>query len=102
MSPRTTSHHVVAEFPCRDGQGSAFLAMLLPALADTRAHEGCERIETYTDDTNPDLVILWQEWATREHQQAYIAWRATTGMSEAVAKFVDLDQVRVVHLNAQD
>ena len=48
------SHTTLAEFPCTAGRGAEFLGALLPALADTRAFEGCEGIETYIDSDNPD------------------------------------------------
>ena len=76
--------------------------MLLPALADTRAHDGCEDIETYTDQDNPDLIVLWQRWATRKHHQTYMAWRAQTDLPQAVAEFMDTNHIIVTHLDAQD
>ena len=96
------SHHVLAQFPCRPGQGQAFLDLLLPALADTRAHDGCLHIETYTNQDDPDLVVLWQKWTSREHHQAYMAWRAETGMLQAAAEFMDANDISVIHLDPHD
>lgn len=95
------SHTTLVEFPCAPGKGAEFLAMLLPALADTRAYEGCEGVETYTDQDNPDLVLLWEKWAARSNQEAYIAWRVETGMLEAFGPFL-AGEVRIVQLSAAD
>jgi quinol monooxygenase YgiN len=95
------SHTVVAEFSCSPGKGAEFLGLLLPALADTRAFKGCELIETYTDQSNPDLVVLWEKWATREDQEAYMAWRAETGMIDMIGPFMAAAP-RFVHLAAAD
>ena len=82
------SHTVYVEFNCQEGVGGTFLPGLLEALADTRAFEGCESVETYTDAENPDRIILWEEWAAREHQEAYLAWRAETGMMDQMAQIM--------------
>ena len=56
------SHTVILEFKCNEGVGPGFLEMLLGALADTRAFEGCENVETYTDADDPDRIVLWEKW----------------------------------------
>lgn len=97
------SHSALAEFPCNPGKGSEFLAQaMLPALEETRAFDGCESIEVYLDEDNPDRVILWEKWATRGHYEAYIAWRMATGFVEMVAPFMDPNSFRAVHLSRQD
>jgi len=46
------------EFPCNDGKGAGLLETLQVALVDTRAFAGNKGIETYSDQDNPDLVVL--------------------------------------------
>jgi len=95
------SHTIIAEFPCAPGKGAEFLEILLSALADTRAYEGCELVETYVDQDNPDLVVLWEKWATRENHEAYMGWRMETGMLDAVGQFM-AGEPRFVHLSSAD
>lgn len=95
------SHTVMLDFNCAEGKGPEFLAMLLPALPDTRAYEGCEAVETYVDDANPDRVILWEKWAQRSNQEAYLAWRAETGMMDAIGPFMAAPPA-IIHLDAKD
>ena len=95
------SHTVIVEFPCLPGAAAGFLEILLPALADTRAFEGCERIETYIDQDNPDLVFLWEKWAARANQEAYLGWRIETGMLDLIGPFM-AGELRVAHLLAAD
>lgn len=92
------SHTLFAEFRCAPGKGAEFVKVLLPALADTRKFEGCEMVETYIDQDNPDLVILWEKWAARENQQAYISWRIETGMLDSIGPFL-AGEPRFVHLS---
>ena len=95
------SHTVIVEFTCPEGVGEAFLPGLLDLLVDTRAFEGCESVETYTDSDNPDRILLWEKWATREHQEAYLAWRTETGMMEMNASMM-AEPLRFMHLEPQD
>ncbi len=50
------------------------------SLADTRAFDGCISVSTFVDVDNPDTVMLFEQWATRTHQEAYVAWRIEGGM----------------------
>jgi quinol monooxygenase YgiN len=95
------SHTLIAEFPCAPGTGAAFLEILLPALADTRAFAGCELCETYADQDNPDLVVRWEKWAARENHEAYMGWRMETGILDAIGPFM-AGEPRFVHLSAAD
>jgi quinol monooxygenase YgiN len=95
------SHTVIAEFPCAPGKGAEFLSLLLPALADTRAFAGCQLVETYVDQDKPDLIVLWEKWAQRSNQEAYMAWRAETGMLDVIGPFLSAAP-RFLHLSAAD
>lgn len=94
------SHTAVVEFPCNEGKGAELLATLKVALVDTRAFAGNEGIETYSDQDDPDLVVLWEKWATRADYEAYLAWRMETGLMDVLAPFMDTSKLRIVHLQA--
>ena len=94
------SHTAVVEFPCNEGQGAGFVALLKEALVDTRAFEGNEGIEVYTDQENPDLVVLWEKWRARSDYDAYLAWRMETGLMDVLAPFMDAANLRIVNLDA--
>ena len=74
---------------CNPGKREEFFELLLAALADTRAFEECESVETYVDQDNPDHIYLWEKWATRAHYEAYLAWWMETGMLDSIAPFMD-------------
>ena len=95
------SHTVLLEFTCKEGTGGDFLQALLAALPDTRAYEGCELIETYTDEGNPDHILVWEKWAAKENQESYLNWRMETGMMDAIGPFMAAPPT-FTHLTAQD
>ena len=95
------SHTVMVDFQCQEGKGPEFLEVLLPALSDTRAYEGCEACETYVDDSNPDRIVLWEKWAARSNQESYLGWRAETGMMDLIGPYMAAPPA-FVHLDPKD
>ena len=95
------SHTVLVELSCVNGKGAEYLETILPMLADTRAFEGCELVEVYTDEDNPDRIFLWEKWASRNNQEAYLAWRIETGTLAALDHFMAAEP-RFVHLSPRD
>jgi len=92
------SHTAIVEFPCNEGNGAGLLETLKGALVDTRAFAGNEGIEVYSDQDDPDLVFLWEKWATRADYDAYLAWRMETGLMDVLAPFMDTSKLRIVNL----
>ena len=73
---------LILTFPCKPGRGKDLLEAFKTALTDTRAYPGCLSVATYTSATNPDDIVLIEEWDTRDSQIKYMQWRSDTGMSE--------------------
>lgn len=92
---------VIVQFNCNAGTGADFVKLLGESLGDTRAFEGCELVEVYTDAENPDRVVLWEKWAKRENHGAYMQWRAESGMMEMLAPFMP-GGPEILHLDNQD
>jgi quinol monooxygenase YgiN len=95
------THTVIVEFPCAPGKGKEFLSLLFAALVDTRAYAGCLSVETFFDQDNPDLIILWEKWAKRTDQEKYLAWRVESGMLDMIGPFLN-GAPKFVHLTAAD
>jgi len=94
------SHTVIADFKCNAGKGKGFLEILQGGLEDTRAFEGCELIEIYTDADDPDHIFLFEKWTTRENHTAYMAWRTENGMAEMIGPFM-AGMPGMIHLQSQ-
>lgn len=48
-------------------------------LLDTRAFEGCEEISVLQSQDDPCKLVIVEQWATREHYEAYLKWRTDRG-----------------------
>jgi quinol monooxygenase YgiN len=73
---------LILTFPCKPGSGQVLLEAFKTALKDTRAYKGCISNITYSSATNPDDIVLIEEWDNKSSQATYMQWRADTEMSE--------------------
>jgi quinol monooxygenase YgiN len=65
-----------------------FLATLKELLPATRAYDGCQSLQTYADQDDPNHIVLIEQWESRAKQERYIAWRTETGVMAALGGFV--------------
>ncbi len=54
------------------------------SLVATRAFEGCEEITVLQHQDEPGTVLILEQWQTRAHYEAYLAWRTETGTMEGL------------------
>ena len=76
------------EIPVKKERIEDFFDYLRDILVDTRAYEGCIRLDTYHEMEN-SKVLLIEEWEKIENQESYMQWRIETGLVEALAEFLD-------------
>ena len=55
----------------------SFLAEVLP---DTRAYDGCQGIDVYSNTEDSGNIVLIEYWDSRAHHEKYLAWRTETGV----------------------
>ena len=79
---------VTLELNIKPEKFDEFLGIMAEALKETRAYDGCQKVETYVDQDVPGRLILLEWWDTRGHQEKYMQWRTDSGMMEALADYV--------------
>ena len=80
------------EFPLHYGKQGDLLALLEEALPDTRAFDGCISVETYAEQDGSSILLV-EEQESKAHQEAYLEWRVSTGMLDAIAPLVSTDPI---------
>ena len=65
---------VIVDLIAKDGQLDTLLETLHQILPDTRAYEGCMFLKMCVYE-GENKVGLIEEWETKAHQEAYMAWR---------------------------
>jgi quinol monooxygenase YgiN len=72
---------VILEVRAASGRMDDLISWCEENLADTRARAGCYSCELYTHPEDADAAVILEYWRSREHHQAYGAWRAENGSS---------------------
>lgn len=73
---------VILEFRAVAGRVADAQAWLRSVLPDTRGFEGCETLHCIQNQDDPDVILIVEQWATRQHYERYLAWRAERGDME--------------------
>ena len=62
----------------KDGHLEPLIEQLHKILPDARAYGGCLFLKMAVCE-GKNAVALYEEWETKEHQEAYAAWRMENG-----------------------
>ena len=73
---------VILEVKAKPGTGDELVAFFRSILAETRAYEGCTRVETLQNSEDADNVLLVEDWDTHEQYEKYLAWQRERGVSD--------------------
>lgn len=71
---------IVVTLRLTPADAKAFQSFLAEILPDTRKARGCRSCKTFVGQQDADEFLLVQEWDAIEDQQAYMAWRGSTGV----------------------
>ena len=82
-------------------RAEAFKALLRELLPDTRAYEGCLKVDGYEDQDNAGFIYLVGDWESKAHQQRYQEWRDESGIARVVGPFL-ASEPRLNYLDKQD
>jgi quinol monooxygenase YgiN len=76
-------------FECSLGNGADLLRALEAGLfGDRLAREGCRTSIAYVDVAEPDSIVLFEEWESRDHIERWITARKKAGLHDAFVKTV--------------
>ena len=66
---------IIMELRAKKGTGQKVLSFLKSNLSDTRTYDGCINIKTYQNQENTDVIVLLEEFESKDHYLNYLAWR---------------------------
>jgi quinol monooxygenase YgiN len=76
---------VIAATRVKPEAAAAFADGMEKTLIETRAYEGCISVYGYRDQDDPTNIIAIEQWETRDHYEAYVVWRRSTGTMDRLA-----------------
>ncbi|MGI8313414.1 putative quinol monooxygenase [Saccharopolyspora hattusasensis] len=66
---------VVARYRAAPGRLPEVLELLAAVAPLNRAEDGCQRFDVFHDETDPDVIVILEQWATDDHIAAHHASR---------------------------
>lgn len=69
---------VIFEIKEKPGQREALTELLAEFFPVTRSYDGCISIEAF-GNSDGDGVLCVEEWVSKTHYEAYVAWRVERG-----------------------
>ena len=90
---------VILEVKAKPGTGDNLVSVFRQILPDTRSYDGCISLELIQNQDDPDVLIAYECWETREHYEKYFAWRKETGALDTLGPLlVDAPNIRYFNL----
>jgi len=89
---------MLVEMPVNAETREEFIVALNEVLIDTRAYAGCREAAIWINEQDADKVWIYEEWQTRAHQEAYVAWRSETGNTSHLGPYLN-GELRFLWLN---
>ena len=86
---------IILEIRAKKGTSSEILNILREVLPDTRSYDGCIGLKTYQNQENPDIIVLVEEFESKDKYSKYLAWREETGVfNSLVARLEEAPSIR--------
>ena len=86
------SHTVSAVFTFKDSESKTKFITFCNGergLSVTRAWPGCQSIQVYETEENPNKLIIWQKWDNHEAHESYVKMRHEKGDFDMLGEWVE-------------
>ena len=71
---------IIAELPVKPGRVSDMKSLMAELLPDTRAFDGCNKVDLCSNTEDENSIVLVEQWDSTEHYKKYHTWRSETGV----------------------
>ncbi len=82
---------MIAELSVRSGKREEFVDYIVANLEFSRSYPGNIEFDILIDEANPDKVIFYEVWESKEAQQAYMASRVQAGDLTTLLAFLKME-----------
>ena len=84
---------VTIEMKAKKGLGNELVSTFIQFTPIARSTEGNLSIQLMQDQDDPDLLMFYQHWESREHQEKYLVQFEERGNLEVINPFLNGDPV---------
>jgi len=89
---------VVAIIQVKPGQRSAVQAAFAPAIVASRAEPGCVRYDLFADSSNPQRLVMVEEWASKAALELHMSTLHFKEFVSQAGALIDLDIIELTPL----
>lgn len=92
---------VIGWLTLKPGKRDEFMHLAAPVLPLTRSEDGCLFYEFHPSTLDPDLVVVIEAWASKDHHQAHqsaphhVAFSGQVGLLAASGRFEEMEVAKV-------
>ena len=80
---------IIVEMKAKPECVSALTDMMQAALPDTRAFAGCQGLQVFANQDEPQTFVFTEQWSSRDAYQRYLAWRTDNGTLTQLANLLE-------------
>jgi len=80
--------YLTIEVQVNSGMTEDFIELMTEAAPDTRGFAGCRYFAILADQDDPNKVVFYEIWDSRENLDAYRAWRNETNFGDKMTPFL--------------
>lgn len=93
---------IYVKFTCHPGKRAGFLEKVRETgvLAAIRAEDGCLKYDYYLSDSDPNELLLIEQWESKEHQQIHIGQPHMDVLRSFKGDYIGNTELGEVTLNA--
>ena len=73
---------VLFEVQIKPERISDMKSILVEILPGTRAYDGCQGIDVYSNTEDTGTMVAVEHWDSRAHHEKYMGWRTETGFMD--------------------
>lgn len=81
--------NILLELTASPGKVEDIKAYFSEILPETRTYPGYIDLHLLENLDNPDNLVVYETWESREAYQAYFNWRAQQGVFDKLAAFIE-------------
>ena len=70
---------VIVDLLGKPGSADEIMSFVRSIVPDTRTFDGFQSVTMHQNQDDPDLLVLREQWESREQQEKYLAWRTERG-----------------------
>lgn len=92
--------HLFVTVELHAGAFSTYADLLAAQVEIIRKEDGCEAIDVYLEDTQQDVVHLWEVWRDRESWDAHMSNESSKQWQKSVSALVRNESIKVLHASS--